>query len=75
VELSEYLTLIKQYYTLSKIFGWTPDTIDRLELEMYFDYIIASLVVEDELEEERENPQPKLGTGQDLLTMFNHGKG
>jgi hypothetical protein len=56
---------------LSKVFGWKPVDIDGIELEMYFDYIIASYVVEEELEEMKD--EPEMGTGQELLEMFHKG--
>lgn len=55
---------------MSKVFGWTPDDIDRIELELFFDYIKASEEVEKEQEQGQGNGKPvQKGTANDLFAM------
>jgi len=71
------LFLVKQYYYLSRAFGWTPGEIDDIELEMFFDYMtVAEVVAEEEKDKDgKSSKRAESGTAQDLFMMVRGQKG
>ncbi|MEN6349339.1 MAG: hypothetical protein ABFD08_08100 [Syntrophomonas sp.] len=51
--LSAYQTVVYYYLQLTKAYHWTPEQIDAIELDMFWDLLIVNAIVDDA----EENPQ------------------
>lgn len=51
MKLSEYHEIIRLYLSLSKAYGWDTNQLDGIELDVFFDYLIVTKIINSDEEE------------------------